>query len=220
MKHSKVFGLLLIAVIATQSCKKDNDTNWSEELKGSAWAGEFKYTSGANNDLQPFSIIVNSNGTISWSDLANTRPGGDWRTEGNKVTLTFPNSTTLSADLTKDSWSNFSSPTDIGFEIASLSRAEVPAAASFTNTTWIGTVTRDDGTLQDVTMHFLTGNSSKIFIGGLAYPFTYHIAGAGITINIGVISVYFNFSNNTTVMKGYHVAAGGVYRFTWDLKKQ
>ena len=239
MKTLKTLSLLFITVISMLSCKKSDEAiSWKEELKGSAWSGEFKYTKDADYmDLQPFSIIINNDGTLTWSDIQSTRPDGTWVVEGNKVTITFPNKTSLTADVSKDKWSNFTSA-DIGFQIVNIANTNIPKPAALENTTWQGKING-----RDITVKFITGNKIQFtmpivvmngHIGSVVntnkisgfYETTYSISGAGIETH-GPSETYYCyliFLNNTTMMKvvsmAYNDVGEGSIYIPWETKKQ
>jgi len=218
MKLNKYISLLL-AIMIMLSCKKSelkNDTgNLAEELKGSVWAGEFRYTVGASQELQPFSIMLNNDGTLTWTDFQNSRPGGTWLIDGNKISLRFLNGTTNSADITKEQWSNFSNPAGNGFEIENISRSAIPALASLQQTTWTGSLINSVWGSYDGALHFNSGKTVTVISNGYSEDDTYTVEGAGIkTSNYG----YFIFLNNATNVKGYnHYSDIDV---TWNLTRQ
>lgn len=203
------------------SCKKGdvkNDrNNLGEELKGSVWAGEFRYTTGAYQGLQPFSAVLNNDGTLTWTDIQNTRAGGKWTIEGNKINLKFPDGTINSADVTKDRWSNFNNPSVNGFEIANISRSAFPTLPSLENSLWVGKIVGKskayEGKTYDVIMKFLSGsNGIKVSVSGHgSYTTGYSFDAGGIR---NVTSFYFVFLNNSTTMKGMDSD------FSYDLTKQ
>ena len=216
MKHVKIVNYLFLVIIML-SCKKDNSAiNWSEELKDSAWAGEFKYTLGANTDLQPFSIIMNKDKTFTWTNIESTRAGGVWEVDGNRVTLKFLNGTSLSADLSKDKWSNFNNPAINGFEIDNLSHTVIPNAALLNNTTWTGRRDSPTAVSESVTVKFLIDNKAQIIVKGSVDNITYKIEGAGIRDDSQ--GTYFVLLNSTLNLKGYGIY--GVISFYYGLKKQ
>ena len=119
MNHLKTISVLLITVITILSCKKSNDdkpVNWAEELKGSVWAGEFKYNTGAYTGLQPVSIVINNDNTLTWYEVAGSYTA-TWLVSGNTVTIKFISGSTVSASLSKDTWSNFTNITTHPWQI-------------------------------------------------------------------------------------------------------
>lgn len=218
MKLKNSISLLFMIMITMLSCKKNEvkteSVTLADELKGSVWAGEFRYTAGAYQGLQPFSAGLNSDGTLTWTDFQNTRAGGTWLIEGNKINLRFPNGTTNSADVTSKQWSNFTNPGGNGFEIANVSRSAVPIVASLEQTKWTGKFTNSMFGTYNGTINFGSGKTLTI---SAPDPFkeTYTIEGAGFrTPSFG----YFIFLNNATNIKGYnHFSDVNV---TWNLTKQ
>ena len=96
--------------------------NWNEALRNTAWTGQFNYTAGAHMGSQPFSITMNEDGTLTWSDSGSTRPGGTWKVNNDRVTITFPNNTTISATVSNNSWSHFVSEPSVGVTVEDLKR--------------------------------------------------------------------------------------------------
>lgn len=190
-------------MLSSNKSEVKNDSNiLAEELKGSVWAGEFRYTTGAYQCLQPFSIVLNDDGTLTWTDIQNTRAGGTWGLEGNKINIKFPNGTSTSADLFKDRWGNFSTPPENGFQIANVSASAIPTQALLNDSQWKGSVTLTaDGHTEAVRLEFVSDNSMKVIIGSLPpIIHSYAIDGGGISIDS---NGYFILSNNATEMKGY-----------------
>jgi len=198
------------------ACKKSEDSpapasnviNWKEELKNTTWAGEYKYTSGSHQSLQPFSTKLNADGTLTWTDLENTRPAGTWKVEGSQLNFTFPNSTTLSATLGKEQWSDFKSGVGAGFVIDNAFRSMQPGAFTLLNTTWKGTH------LLDVLIIKFLGDNTVIFSkNGENYydKGTYSMSSAGLQFNWGgpgelaQFSFFGIFKNDRTAMTcAYH----------------
>lgn len=71
MKLLKIICLLTIATIVLFSCKKDQQINWEQELRGTSWSGEYLrlYSSGAIWQHQTFTVSLNANHTAVWSGL-------------------------------------------------------------------------------------------------------------------------------------------------------
>lgn len=203
-----------MAVVALFSCKKNNDTvdtippvtvNWKQQLKNTIWAGEFSYSTGAYTGLQPFSIEMNNDGTLTWTDVASTRPGGSWTIEDNLVTVVFPNGTKVSAKVSADSWINFTNPPVNGFRIENLSRSDRPDRTVLTNTSWIGKQGGYNAGIQFTT----DGNIRFDHDVMLSYSGGYTIAGAGIlfkkTYPDGDLTYYGIVQKNNTEIKGFKV---------------
>ena len=217
MKHCRYISLLL-AIMTMLSCKKSevkNDTgNLAEELKGSAWAGEFKYTVGTYRELQPFSVVLNNDGTLTWTDFQNTRAAGTWLIDGNKINLHFPNGTTNAADVTKEQWSNFSNPEGNGFAIVNISRSSIPTMEVLQQTKWAGNLTNSipERKAMHGTVTFDAGRLVTFIYDGVTYEYNYAPEGAGIRIlNYG----YFILRNNATSIQGYKQYAD--FSITWNL---
>jgi hypothetical protein len=216
VKPLRTITLLILIVISFFSCKKSDEAiNWKEELKGTAWSGEFKYTKNADYiDLQPFSIILNNDGTLTWSDIQSTRLGGNWAVEGTKVTITFPNKTSLTADVSKDKWSNFTS-VDIGFQIVNMANSSIPKQTALENTTWQGKMNGSDITVKFLTEMKVQFTTPVVVMNGHIgsvvntkkasniYETTYSISGAGIKTQgpTEKFNSYCIFLNNATMMK-------------------
>ncbi len=210
-------SIFIILLMAAFGCKKSGtDSTSTKDLKGTVWAGEFQYTTGSFVESQPFSIVINDDGTLTWHDQQNSRPGGKWKTEGDKIILTFPNNTSLSAKISNNTWTEFATATDIGFKVMNLSRSSRPEPASLDNTTWAGQVKRSDGVSDKVTMTFLPGNKTQILLQTKTYSQVYTIAGGGLRIDLPTAN-YFTFDSELTGLKGYHSAAG-VTHYSWELK--
>ena len=211
MKQLLSFIILGIAAVSASSCKKSNDasnsiTNWNEYLKNTVWAGEFRYTKGSFTGLQPFSIELNADGTVSWTDVASTRPGGVWTVKDSVVTLVFPNMTSNAATLSKDKWSKFTNPAINGFDLANLSLTAIPVAEQLNTHTWIGKY----GKTADIILHFLQGQKMSF----LSYNEAYTIHGAGVicnrTVNGFAITTYCVFTSSIDMIGAdvVHSASG------------
>lgn len=234
MKNVKLLSLFFAVATMLYSCKKSNDSimtsptptpvptiNWNEELKETVWAGEFKYTTGAFTDLQPYSLNLNTDGTTTWTDLESTRPGGTWKVQANVITLTFPNSTTISATVSKDTWSTFENKTSNGFEIANLSRSVSLKQNMLEGGTWAGIYKTDTWNIQ-----FLPGAKSQLTMISKLPAFPYVIAGASIkfVVTNGTFTDTFFaiFQSNNTVMKVHRLYKSGAssMRQMWTGQKQ
>jgi hypothetical protein len=228
MKIFKIFSLLLIGIAGTTSCKKNNTTapatNWAEELKGTVWAGDYNYTAGAYTGLQPFSVVMANDGTLTWSDNASTRPGGNWSVTGNKVTIKFPGGAALSADVTNDSWSNFKDITSgNGFQVTSIQRAVTPSTALLDNTNWSGTFNG-----KAVTINFLPFNKLVFSADAYANKLAYTIEGAGFRFTyLSLGYIYYSYATilkNTSLINGLITAKQSIgdnrlYYYPWTATK-
>jgi hypothetical protein len=223
MKIFKPISLLFFAGAIIASCNKDDnnngDTNWAEELKQTTWAGEYQLTSGAYQGLQPFSIKLNTDNTLTWYEIGATLPAV-WSVRGNQITITFTNGGTISADLGNNSWNNFTSTSPNQRKIASLEKISIPDPNTLNNTVWKGKLSSG----QDVTITFLSGNKLRYFAGfTLEIPYT--IYGAGLKLSsfmpaTNSSDAYVIISNN--FMKGFvsQTDFGGSSYFSWTGTKQ
>jgi hypothetical protein len=228
MKIRNTFYFIIAFICLLSACTKDEPQrekiNWTKELNGSVWAGEFKYTTGAFQLPQPFSVVINDGGTLTWSDLGSIRPAGTWKVDSvnNKIIITLPNKTSVTANLTKDSLSSFTNtPANIGFEVKSLYRSATPTTAILDKTTWKGKqFNTSGGKTTDLDFEFSGG---KISIpNGIAS--NYQIEGAGVRFkgNLGY-PMYCVFFRNFTEAKAYiyvNDISIGSYDLLWTAKKQ
>jgi hypothetical protein len=192
MKH--LLNLACIIAIAISSCTKSTDSpgsgnpvtpvtpvtpvpsvNWTAELKNTLWSGEYKYTTGKNQSLQPFSLLLSDDGKVTWADQDNERPFGTWKVDSSQINFTFPNSTTLSASLAKDKWSNLKSGAGTGFVIDHITSTVRPETSPLANTTWNGI---SNGNV--FTLKFLKDDQVNFLWDGTSYytgKYTISIAG-------------------------------------------
>lgn len=228
MKHLKSITLLLLATTTIFACKKTGTSsdvpqnpgqNPTQDLKGTVWAGEFQYTSGAYQNLQPFSIIVDNNNTLTWYENGSSL-SGVWAIQGEKVTITYTNGQIVSADVSKDNWTNFTNAGANSRQIANITRSAIPIPGAFENTKWKGKFISGS----DISITFLPGSKLK-YDAGLALEVPYTIFGAGIKIgNFApatiTSSAYIVPLNNA--MKGNAVISdfGGTYSSSWNATKQ
>lgn len=225
--------LLGIMAVTIFSCKKSSDdnpnnaVNWKEALKGTVWSGEYKYTIGTFQGLQPYSMEINSDGTVTWADEGSIRDAGTWKVNADTIKLTFPNQTTFTATPGKDKWSNFSNQESNGFKIENISAATPVREPDIVNLTFDGV---SNGML--LRIKFLPGNAIQISGQGLlTYILPYKIAGAGIRaenrlIPNTAINYFMIFQSNMTTLNGfnkeYYSAPAGVTTsyYTWKAYKQ
>jgi hypothetical protein len=224
MKLLLPIGLLCIAVTVI-SCKKGDDSfSWNKELNGSAWAGELKYTSGAYTGVQPFSIVM-GDGSLTWYQLSGSYPA-QWHVDGDKVIITFTDSSKISAMLSKDSWSNFINITANGFLIQNLSRSSVPVPDQLTGSEWKGKYSSSD-----LTMDFISGQKVVYAYPTGSFITPYTVYGAGIkysrTVPLGagtvLITGYGVFTSSTTIKGAELIMVPGAINpqyLLWDGKKQ
>ena len=226
MKQVHSFLLLCAAVFTFFSCKKSNDAgspavNWNEDLKGTVWAGEFKYTSGDFQDLQPFTLMLNSDGTTTWTDMDSPRSGGSWKVQGDKITLTFPNKTINSATVSKDNWLDFTNPAVNGFEIASLNRSVAVTQSMLEGATWSGFYKTDTWSIK-----FVAGSKADLTRISKIPGLPYQASGASIKfiVNGGTFtdSFFATFYSNLTLMKVFRFYRNGtiINREMWSGQKQ
>jgi hypothetical protein len=205
MKNVLSCSLLCIAILTIFSCKKSSDgINWKEALKNTVWTGEFKYTTGPFQELQPFSIEINSNGTVTWADEGSIRDGGTWKVNGDIITLTFPNqTTTFTATLATVKWSNFSNQEINGLKIDNISAATAVQQSDIVHLTFAGSI--NEIALQ---LKFLPLGKIEITKGTEpAFSLPYTVSGAGIRFEDPKLfhtDIYFMiFQNNMTTIKGF-----------------
>ena len=202
MKNIK--SLLLFILVTALSCKKeDRAINWSKELNGSVWAGEFKYTSGTYTGLQPFSLILND-GSLRWYQSNGDYPA-TWSVKDNKITFTFPDNSSISAILSKDAWSGFLNITNNGLEIANLYRSAIPGP-ELDNKTFTGKYSTTDAILS-----FVPGQKLGFAFGSVGgFTTAYTIYGAGIRYDRPnpnfTIKGYGVFTNSSTI-KGVEIVS-------------
>ncbi|MEO6316267.1 MAG: hypothetical protein ABIU63_14235 [Chitinophagaceae bacterium] len=226
MKRIHFFSIFCIVAGSLFSCKKSNDTstpavNWNEELKGTVWAGEFKYTTGVFKELQPFTLVVNSDGTTTWTDMDAPRAGGSWKVDGDKITLTFPNKTVNTAVVSKDNWVNFTNPAVNGFEIASLTRSVAVTQAMLEGNTWSGFYKTDAWSIKCV-----AGSKADLTRIGKITGLPYQTSGASIKfiVNGGTFtdSFFATFYANLSLTKVFRFYNNGTtsVREIWSGQKQ
>lgn len=223
MKFLRTFFFLSLASVILFSCKKSNDAATPGiNLAGTVWAGQFRYTTGAYTGQQAFSISINADSTVTWSDVSSTRPAGKWKTIGDMVTITLPNGTILTANVPGDSWSNFNNPAVNGFAVDNLSRTAVPAQKTLENSIWTGSYD-----VYSLKINFLAGDKLEYTVGGaLYYSGGYTIRGAGIYFDkSGLLSAdsYYGVLMNNNSFSGFASGYSGFpsksYYRKWDAKK-
>jgi hypothetical protein len=246
MKYFSSVSIVAFTAFVLLSCTKSNDAavattatatppvtaapasiNWKEKLKGTVWSGQYNYTAAAYNGLQPFSIELFDDGTLLWSDETSTRPGGIWKVQGDQVTFVFPNSTTLSANVSQDSMSHFSNPAINGFGIANLFPSVRPERSLITGNSYTTVINN-----QAVKITFLANGKVEIIKGARVFDAdAYTIAGAGIQFNytftvspLEKVYFYVLFGNNYAMLTGveaHHVNAYAPKEYyNWTATKQ
>ena len=210
MKYFNYSICLFILSLSLFACKKSNDqpsvvaTNWGEDLKGTIWAGDFNYTSGAYLGSQPFSMELKIDGTIMWYDVTSDRAGGTWKVKDSTITFTFPGGTSFQAIVSKDNWSHFTTDPSSGFLINSISRSARPDPAMLTGASYTG--------IFEMNVLKLNISTSGVlgFSFGPATPLgaSYSISGGGIRFRQpgDPFDSYFYLlvQNNYTTLKGIH----------------
>lgn len=226
MKHLKSISLVLFVAATILGCKKDTTTTSGnvpgtpvENLKSSVWAGEFQYTSGAFQNLQPFSLTLENNNTLTWFENGLSL-SGVWAVQGNKITITYTNGQIVSADVSKDTWVNFTNAGANPRQIANIMRSAIPTPAAFENTQWKGKFLSGS----NISITFLPGSKLR-YDAGLPIEVPYTIFGAGIKIgNFALASISSNAYivplNN--VIKGNTMTNdfGGTSYGSWNATKQ
>ncbi|RYY54187.1 MAG: hypothetical protein EOO09_15270 [Chitinophagaceae bacterium] len=211
MKHI-LLACCAAVITCCLSCSKDKGDapeDRTESFRNSVWAGEFQYATGSYTSVQPFSVSLASDGTLTWSDIGSTRPGGTWAVDHDTITITFPNSTSISATVTDDSWSEFKGGAAAGVFLTQVSRAAAPDPAALPGSTWIGTLGGSP-----LFMNFIAGQKMNFTLGetSLATTLDYSIEGAGIRFTSNGItstSVYYALLVNKTTMKGVNRFVSG-----------
>jgi hypothetical protein len=229
MRHLRILCLLLTACALILSCsKKSEDGDATPDLglslKNTVWAGEFQYTAGDYTGLQPFSIELKEDKTLTWSDFGSTRPGGTWLTKKDTIVITFPNGTFFSAKVAGDNWSHFSIGAGAGIAIGQVSRSARADAATLQNTNWTGSL---DGSA--LSIQFKAGSKLDYKLGsGSVLSATYTVEGAGIRFDLPTF-LYPNNQfavclNNGTLIRGLMRSYSGLpakpFYYTWIINKQ
>lgn len=238
MKHLKFLKVVCIITILCFSCKKNTDSpdngnpappvttvNWTEELKNTLWAGEYKYTTGVDQSLQPFSLLLKDDGTITWADVENERAAGTWKVNGSQINFSFINGGSFSASLARDSWSNLKSGAGAGLAIDNIASTVRPNTQALLNTTWLGNVNG-----LNFSLNFLKDDFVKSTVNGgeSYYTSKYTISLAGIrfkknTPGDPVVGSYYGiFQNGSPWMINIfrELYPDGTYHYKyWNAKK-
>jgi hypothetical protein len=227
MKHFQLFSVLLLTAFLLSSCSKKDDvaTTAGIDLKNTVWAGEFQYASGSYTSLQPFSVVLKDDGTLTWSDLENTRAGGTWVTKKDTVVITFPNSTVISAVIAGDNWTSFKGGAEAGVLLSQVTRSVKAEVTTLVGTVWKGLLSGSTFTIEISE----AGKLKYTLAGGSPITLDYTFEGAGMRFLIpGILSsrsYYTIFLNNTSLLKGIerYISAGipgSVNYNTWSSNKQ
>ena len=214
----------MIAATTIFACKKEGTSstvpaNPTENLKGTVWAGEFQYTSGAFQNLQPFSMVVENNNTITWYENGLSL-SGVWAVREGKITITYTNGQSVSADVSKDTWNNFTNSGSNPRQIANITRSVIPTISAFDNTQWKGKFTSG----ADISITFLPGSKLR-YNAGLPLEIPYTIFGAGINIRgfaPATISSNAYIVPMNNAMKGNVMVSdfGGTSSGSWSATKE
>ena len=218
MKYFNYSICLFILSLSLFACKKSNDqpsvaTNWSADLKGTIWAGDFNYTTGAYLGLQPFSMELKDDGTIMWYDVTSERAGGIWTVKDSTVTFIFPGGASFHATVAKDKWSHFTMDPSSGFLINAISRSARPDPAILTGTGYSGILTGNS-----VKFNFTSPGILNYYynVSGAIYA-PYTISGGGIRFTQPADSrdshFYLLVQNNYTVLTGVYCIFGLTPRY-------
>jgi hypothetical protein len=98
-KYVNLTLYILMATGCLLSCKKDSDKkDPAAVFNNTVWTGEFHYT---GKTVQPVSIDFKTGGQLAWNEL-NGEVSANWKVDNGKLTITFPGSNTVSADITSD----------------------------------------------------------------------------------------------------------------------
>ena len=231
MKYLQKFGFICVVATVFFACKKSEDspasisnTDWKEELKNTIWAGEYRYTIGQQQSLQPFSMKLNSDGTVLWEDLDNRRSAGNWSVTGDQIIFNLPNGTTLSATVNKDKWGNFKSGAGAGFIVENIARSVTPLASELANTIWTGTTGPAGRTFE---LKFLNNGNIVYTVSGSKYysgPYTIGLAGIEFREETSFLGINFygTFKNANVELTGlvHFRSSGADDFFLLNAKKQ
>lgn len=227
MKHFQFFSVLLLTGFLFSSCSKKNDvvTPLGIDLKNTVWAGEFQYAAGAYTGLQTFSVVLKDDGTLTWSDIDNTRAGGTWVTKKDTLVITFPNSTVISAVVTGDNWTNFKGGAEAGVLLSQVTRSFKADETTLAGSTWTGILGRSN-----VKIDIAAGGKLNYTLGtGTPINTDYTFEGGGLRFSMTSIlskrDNYIVFLNNASLLKGLekYVSIGistTTSYYNWSASKQ
>ncbi|RYF97825.1 MAG: hypothetical protein EOO02_20175 [Chitinophagaceae bacterium] len=204
-----MIGICILMAACSKKTEEQPAPDRTESMKNTVWAGEYQLLAGDLLSLQPFSITLAVDGTLTWYDIVSTRPGGTWTMKQDTITITLPNNTVIAATVGTENWSNFKGGEAAGFLLSSVSAAKSAESSSLLNTKWTGILSGskiDITILSDMMLSYKPGSGSEITI-----PYTNE--GAGIRFSYkGIVSFtsnYLNISGNGTVMKGIEKLSSG-----------
>lgn len=185
------------------TCKKDKEENWSQTLRGTAWAGEV-IINASTPESHAMTVVFANDSNLVWFEKF-VEYDGTWSVNKNIVTIKLPNKT-VTAKLAKNSWSDISQTVPDG-DIKSIERSSVPSG-NLAGTEWTG---KKLGT-KDFVIKFKANSKLEITEMGNTYtPVTvdYYIFGAGILFGSPApmalygVSYYGAFFSDGKVFKGF-----------------
>ncbi|MCE7065101.1 hypothetical protein [Dyadobacter sp. CY326] len=215
MKHFRITYIIPVICVLLFSCAKEDEApkpvDRTESFKNTVWGGDFQYAAGEYTDSQTFSILLGADGTLTWYDVASTRPGGTWKMNQDTIIITFPNTTVISATVTDKSWSDFKGGLKAGFFINQLNRAVKVEPSTVSNTSWKGTF---GGSELEITI--LPGMKLNYSLAGSApRSIPYTLEGAGIRFSYSELfssaTNYVVFTNETNLLRGTERRIGGLF---------
>jgi hypothetical protein len=131
-KYIKISFFLLIITVSLMSCKKDSDPkDYAAVINNKVWTGEFHYTF---KTAQPVSVEFKTGGQLTWNELAGEF-SGTWKIDNDKITINFPTSNGVTADITNDNKLTNFQPIGTGFVMDHLELNSTPDE-SIDNTQW------------------------------------------------------------------------------------
>lgn len=222
MKHLFSFTILFIGILLASSCKKTQEsTDWTPVLKGTAWAGEFNYVTGSATDLQPCSLVLNSDGSFNWYEVINPQKG-TWKVEGNQLALTF-GTNIFTADIAAGRLTHFSSATNLSVQVKDLSATVLPTEESLKSTKglkWTGSYLA--GTTMSIDFDL---NKKMLFrkTGEASVACTYTIEGAGVRFSrssAGGTLYSYGVIKDSTSMNGRDLNINTAQLYGWKAQQQ
>lgn len=170
---------LFVAVIFSCSlaCSKSENSSPAFDPKNTLWSGVYHYTSGAYVGPNEFTILLNADNTVQWTDISSSRAGGVWKLDGQNITVTLPNSTVLTAKITKDGWTDFVNNPTLGFAVDRLNATTAVDLSKLVGTKWFGKIGSSVFSLD-----FKTTSTLEYVQGSSNGKATYAVSGGGIRI--------------------------------------
>ena len=172
------FLLLATIFCCSLACSKSKDSTPAFDPKNTLWSGVYHYTSGGYVGPLEFTLQLNADNSVQWTDITSSRAGGTWKYDGQNITITLPNSTTLSAKITKDSWTGFDNNSALGFAVDRLNATTAIDLGKLVGTKWFGKI----GT-SVFSLDFKTSSTLEYVYGTSTEKATYAVSGGGIRIN-------------------------------------